>query len=103
MTNVLFLYWVFYFNFCQILLETLFYRQEDELYRMVIATYEQRQKELIVENTSLRDSLASIQKELVQLLKASLSQVRILIVLGEYRSYLTVHTGVIYNSFAEFF
>ena len=103
MTNVLFLYWVFYFNFYQILLETLFYRQEDELYRMVIATYEQRQKELIVENTSLRDSLASIQKELVQLLKASLSQVRIFIVLGEYRSSLTVQTGVIYNSFAEFF
>ncbi len=44
------------------------FRHEEEMYRLVITDYEERQKQLMVENTELRSCLNNMQKELVQLL-----------------------------------
>jgi X breakpoint 2-interacting protein len=50
-------------------------KHDEELYRVVIANYEEKQKEMIAENSSLRESLVMIQKELVSVLnEKSLSQ-----------------------------
>lgn len=43
-------------------------KNEEEMYRMLITSYEERQKELMVENSELRESLKSMQTELVNLL-----------------------------------
>ena len=43
-------------------------RQEEEMYRSVISNYEDKQKELMVENTELRQCLRDMQRELVGLL-----------------------------------
>ena len=45
-------------------------RQEEELYRHVIGSYEARQKELLVENTEMRQCLSKMQAEVVALLRA---------------------------------
>lgn len=41
---------------------------EEEMYRMLITSYEERQKELMVENNDLRETLQSMQAELINLL-----------------------------------
>ena len=38
------------------------------MYRLIITNYEERQKELMLENQVLRESLSNMQKELVDLL-----------------------------------
>lgn len=43
-------------------------KNEEEMYRMLITSYEERQKELMVENNDLRESLQSMQTELINLL-----------------------------------
>jgi len=43
-------------------------KDEEEMYRMLITSYEERQKELMVENNDLRESLKSMQAELINLL-----------------------------------
>ncbi|XP_071842607.1 afadin- and alpha-actinin-binding protein A-like isoform X2 [Apostichopus japonicus] len=43
-------------------------KQEEEMYRLIVTNYEERQKELMMENQELRESLSSMQKELVDLL-----------------------------------
>ncbi|XP_015749443.1 PREDICTED: afadin- and alpha-actinin-binding protein B-like [Acropora digitifera] len=43
-------------------------KNEEEMYRVLITGYEERQKELMVENNDLRESLQSMQTELINLL-----------------------------------
>ena len=43
-------------------------RHEEEMYRLIITNYEERQKEMMLENQVLRESLSNMQKELVDLL-----------------------------------
>ncbi|KAK0040377.1 afadin- and alpha-actinin-binding protein [Biomphalaria pfeifferi] len=44
-------------------------KQEEEMYQLIIANYEEKHKELMLENGDLRDCLLSLQKELTRLLK----------------------------------
>jgi hypothetical protein len=44
-------------------------RQEEEMYQMLVGTYEERHRELVLENTELRDCLLTMQRELSALLK----------------------------------
>ncbi|XP_038048574.1 afadin- and alpha-actinin-binding protein B-like isoform X2 [Patiria miniata] len=43
-------------------------KHEEEMYRLIITNYEERQKEMMLENQVLRESLSNMQKELVDLL-----------------------------------
>ncbi|KAL9950371.1 hypothetical protein ACROYT_G042859 [Oculina patagonica] len=43
-------------------------KNEEEMYKMLITNYEERQKELLVENSDLRETLQNMQAELVNLL-----------------------------------
>ncbi|XP_071953319.1 afadin- and alpha-actinin-binding protein B-like [Antedon mediterranea] len=43
-------------------------KHEEDMYRLIITNYEERQEELMVENQELRESLGNMQKELVDLL-----------------------------------
>jgi X breakpoint 2-interacting protein len=43
-------------------------KKEETMYQLVINHYEERQKELMLENTSLRESLSNIERELVAML-----------------------------------
>ncbi len=45
-------------------------RHEEEAYREVIISYEARQKQLLVENSGMRQCLKNLQKELISLLNA---------------------------------
>lgn len=44
-------------------------RQEEEMYQMLVGNYEERHRELVLENTELRDCLLTMQRELSSLLK----------------------------------
>ena len=46
------------------------YRHEEEVYRQVISSYEAKQKQLLVENSDMRQCLNNLQKELLSLLNA---------------------------------
>ncbi|XP_002736564.1 afadin- and alpha-actinin-binding protein A-like [Saccoglossus kowalevskii] len=43
-------------------------KHEEDMYRLIITNYEERQKELMLENQDLRESLRNMEKELVDLL-----------------------------------
>ncbi|XP_070562453.1 afadin- and alpha-actinin-binding protein A-like [Ptychodera flava] len=43
-------------------------KNEEDMYRLIITSYEERQKELMLENQDLRESLRNMEKELVDLL-----------------------------------
>ncbi|CAH1775353.1 unnamed protein product, partial [Owenia fusiformis] len=43
-------------------------KQEEDMYRLIITNYEDRQKELMLENKELRECLVTMQKELISLL-----------------------------------
>ena len=45
------------------------FRQEEEMYQMLVGNYEERHRELVLENTELRDCLLTMQRELSSLLK----------------------------------
>ena len=46
-----------------------FTRLEEEMYQLVISNYEERHRELMLENEDLRDCLLSLQRQLSGLLK----------------------------------
>ncbi|KAK7100327.1 afadin- and alpha-actinin-binding protein B-like [Littorina saxatilis] len=52
-------------------------KQEEDMYQMLVGNYEERHRELVLENTELRDCLLTMQRELSALLKqnAELSSV----------------------------
>lgn len=43
-------------------------KNEEEMYRMLVTNYEEREKELMVENNDMRETLKSMQVELIKLL-----------------------------------
>ncbi|KAK7483461.1 hypothetical protein BaRGS_00025260 [Batillaria attramentaria] len=60
-------------------------KQEEEMYQMLIRNYEERHRELVLENTELRDCLLTMQRELSTLLKQTdeVSTVRTQVELNE--------------------
>ena len=44
-------------------------RHEHEMYRTVISDYEDRQKQLLVENSKMRECLVGLQKDLVAMMR----------------------------------
>ncbi|KAJ8040615.1 Afadin- and alpha-actinin-binding protein B [Holothuria leucospilota] len=49
-------------------------KHEEEMYRLIVTNYEERQQELMMENQELRESLSNMQKELVDLLNRQLPE-----------------------------
>lgn len=48
----------------------------EDMYKLIITHYEDRQKELMLENSSLRESLSNMEKELVSLLNERISELQ---------------------------
>ena len=48
-----------------------FGRAEEEVHRIIVANYEDKQKELLLENRDLRGSLHDLQQSLIELLNSA--------------------------------
>ena len=53
-------------------------RDQEDMYRLVISNYEEKQKELMEENSDLRQCLSDMQKELHALLGMRTNRTRVI-------------------------